>query len=81
MNIYKIWQDEKEDYDSYDSAVVIAETAELAKNIHPHTGENNDTEDDLCVGYWCDTRHVNVQYIGTCGDTSPGVVCASFNAG
>jgi hypothetical protein len=35
MNIYKIKQYENNRYDTYDSAVVVAESEEDAKRIHP----------------------------------------------
>ena len=33
--LWKIWQTENADYDTYDSAIVAAETAEDATKIHP----------------------------------------------
>ena len=51
MNIYLIWQNENRGYDTYDSAVVVAEDEESAKLIHPSTyGENpwKDSEHSLC---------------------------------
>ena len=35
MNLYYVWQDENNDYDTYDSFVVCAENEEEAKNTHP----------------------------------------------
>lgn len=35
MNIYKISQKENNNYDTYDSAIVIANSEEEAKKIHP----------------------------------------------
>lgn len=45
MNLYKIEQDLIDDYDTYDSAVVVAESEDEARKIHPspfvthHDGE------------------------------------------
>jgi hypothetical protein len=35
MKLWKIWQNEQRGYDTYDSAVVAADTADLAKTLHP----------------------------------------------
>ena len=35
MNIYKISQGVNPDYDTYDSAIVLAESEEIARLIHP----------------------------------------------
>jgi len=84
MNIYLISQDQNDDYDTFDSAVVYAESEEQAKNINP-----NETSNDVFMDWtktrfspWCNSpEHVKVSYIGTNPDiTEPGVICASFNA-
>jgi|688.fasta_scaffold01636_6 hypothetical protein len=36
MKLYKISQEENRDYDTYDSAVVIAESEDEARLIHPY---------------------------------------------
>ena len=80
MNLYLISQTENEGYDTYDSAVVCAETEEQAQMIHPNVRD----WDGVAArwGTWCDTKHVKVQLIG---EAVPGfsheVICASFNAG
>lgn len=38
MNLYLIWQEKNTNYDTYDSAVVAAESAEDARWIHPGMG-------------------------------------------
>lgn len=44
MNLYKISQDVNDDWDTFDSAVVVAESAEEAKKIIPYfTNQNIDT--------------------------------------
>jgi hypothetical protein len=37
MNLYLISQDVNEDYDTYDSAVVVAESEDAAQHIHPQS--------------------------------------------
>lgn len=44
MNLYKISQDVNDDWDTFDSAVVVAESAEEANKIIPYfTNQNIDT--------------------------------------
>lgn len=81
MNIYRIWQTDNNNYDTYDSAVVIAETEEEARNTHP----DGNTYKHACSfrGCWVDPSAVKVDLIGkvTNDEYGPGVVCCSFNAG
>lgn len=35
MNLYRISQEENQKYDTYDSAVVAADSSDIAKLIHP----------------------------------------------
>lgn len=84
MNLYRISQDENRDYDTYDSAIVAAESIEDARSIHPdgytdswkpsYTGQ---------IGSWVwDKSKVKVELIGTAAaDIKRGVILASFNAG
>jgi hypothetical protein len=77
MNLYLIFQNVNKNYDTYDSAIVAAESEEEAKNIHPNgefSWKYNDT--------WCDKKDVNVELIGIASEyTEKGVILASFNAG
>ena len=41
MRLYKIYQDINTNYDSFESAVVVANSAEEAQNIHPSGGSGN----------------------------------------
>lgn len=81
MNIYKISQSINNNYDTYDSAVVIAASVEEARNTLP-----SPTAYFATLGHW-DTwaespDQVEVELIGTALEGSvPRVVCASFNAG
>lgn len=75
MNLYIISQDENNDYDTYDSAVVAAPDVETARKILP---------DECCtMNEWCSSPDmVEVECIGIAGaDVEQGVILASFNAG
>lgn len=79
MNLYLISRQPNHNYDTYDSAVVAAETPETAVTIHP-SGDQTDFS-----GYnytWCDPQYVAATYIGVAEEgTTQGVILASFNAG
>lgn len=95
MNLYKISQEENNDYDTYDSAVVVAENEEDAKVLYPRSTyiwEDNKwtatradgskyTESNFSV--WTKPEHVEVEYLGKAkaGLKAGTIVCASFNAG
>jgi hypothetical protein len=94
MKLWLISQDENDDYDTYDSAVVAAETESEARSIHP--GDNqlslkngkwvgtrpDGTEYESYSGTWSRTDAVKVEYIGEAKEgTEKGIICASFNAG
>jgi hypothetical protein len=75
MNIYKISQEENYDWDTFDSAIVAADSAEEAKSMNP-SGDGND------LRVWTTSDNVEVELIGVAIDgTKKGVICASFNAG
>lgn len=77
-NLYLIWQEENNGYDTYDSAVVCASTAEEAKNIHPGGYPKWSKYD------WVEAASkVQVMLIGKASDKrrGNGVICASFNPG
>ena len=77
MNLYLISQTVNNNYDSYDSAVVAAESEEKARLIHPAA------YNEAWMGAsWCKPEDVQVQLIGVAVDgTVAGIICASFNAG
>ena len=88
MNIYLISRTSGWGYDDYDSAVVIAESEEQARMIHP--GNNIETFDNKHfefrifkeLGGWEEKpEDVKVKLIGISEEKIPQVVCASFNAG
>ena len=79
MKLWLISQDHNRGYDTYDCAVVIAETEQEARRIDLG-GEQ----------LWALPEHVKVKYIGEAteglkGELATGdneaVICASFNAG
>ena len=84
MNIYLISQNVNTGYDTFDSAVVTANTEEEARiikpswdsQIEPWDGKNNE------YGSWCDAKDVKVKLIGKSDIISePKIICSSFNAG
>ena len=83
MNLYLLWQNKNNGYDTFDSVVVSAETEEEAKNIHPYgdgrpVGATRGRDDRT----WAPPEHVTVNLIGIAIDgTEKGVILASFNAG
>lgn len=72
--IYLISQNENTDYDTYDSAVVVADSEEVAKMIQP-------SPYSYCS--WASPEKVKVSYIGEADERfkTGDVICASFNAG
>jgi len=83
MKIFLITQSVNNGYDTYDSAVVFAESEEEAIKIHP---DNSDKEwfkkADRDYGTWAPKEFVKAEYIGEAKEgTERGVACSSFNAG
>jgi hypothetical protein len=74
MNLYLISQDVNTDYDTYDAAVVAAETEEEARNISPRGY--------ISLSTWAPVEKVQVELIGKAiKGTEVGIILASFNAG
>ena len=94
MNIYLISQSVNNDYDTYDSAVVAAETEADARLIHPSEHYAR-CEDGWGFGYadgdvkyegkttydWCSSEDVRVRLVGVGTPMDRGVILSSFNAG
>ena len=84
MKLWHISQTVNNNYDTYDAAIVAAETADEARQVHP-SGDNCRWGD--VDGYWenytwAKASDVTATYIGEAADgTQPGVILASFNAG
>jgi hypothetical protein len=73
MNIYKLSQTVNNDYDTYDSAVVVAESEEAAREtILPYPEYS-----------WAQPADITVELIGIAllSYTEGTILCASFNAG
>jgi hypothetical protein len=85
MNIYKVSQNINNDYDTFDSMVVVTNDEDEARRIHPKRswGLPNDEgwEDYLWVPF-ADIDKLKVEYIGEADASQEiGVILASFNAG
>jgi len=91
MNLYLLTQKIEQGYDTFDSAVVVAECDLAARNTHPYPqfycyidGEEHHSYKDkpfAISGAWAQySKDVKVELIGTT-DKEPGVILASFNAG
>ena len=82
MKLWRISQDTNIDYDTYDSAVVAAETEAEAQSIHPSGRLNGGSGVPLPHWEWAPPEAVQVEFIGEAKDGTPkGPICASFNAG
>ncbi len=86
MNLYLISQNVNSGYDTYDSAVVCAESEERARFVNPDGSDDWDGKVVMCNDGtiwddWCNAEDVQVEYIGKAKEGVKGVVCTSFNAG
>lgn len=81
MNLYLISQCKNVGYDTYDSAVVAAESEEAARLTHPSIYADN-WDGRRPRNGWVGVEDVTARLIGlAAADTPPGVICTSFNAG
>ena len=85
MYIYKISQTVNNDYDTFDSAIVAAESEEDARWICPTQLESIEPDwDGTIKSYdpWVVGKDVQVELIGTAlKGQNRGCILASFNAG
>jgi hypothetical protein len=88
MKLWLLSQEINGGYDKYDSCIVVAETADDARLIHPdgtcvwngrHWRANPDR--DWNDNSWAPPECVSAQEVGTADQGVSGVLCASFNAG
>jgi hypothetical protein len=80
MNIYKIEQDFVCDYDTYDAAIVVAESEDDARTIHPGMFDDSWGEGDWVQ--FKDIDKIKVTLIGVADPSQErGVILSSFNAG
>lgn len=89
MNLYLISQKVNNHYDTYDSAVIVAECEDQARHIHPDGSKfwGDPKCSDVNEG-WGSTwafrlDEVKVEYLGIYKSERPShpVICSSFNAG
>lgn len=85
MNIYLIEQKENSGWDTYSAAVVIAESADDARKIHPGEGDPEydgmvDIRGDNFV--WTTPEHVTATFLGRLDIPAPQgkVLCCSYHA-
>lgn len=79
MNLWLIMQSVNTGCDTFDSAVVAAETEADARAISP---EGEWRKDDRYTGWAYSPDQVTAKLIGTAdASIEPGLVLASFNAG
>lgn len=92
MKLYRIEQNVNTRYDTYDSAVIAAESTSAAKHTHPcgvyvwrdgawyHIGHQEPMSS--LFDEWASPSDVEVVYIGEAKEGTPaGVILTSYNAG
>lgn len=78
MNLYLVSQNQNNDYDTYDSFVIAADTANEAQATHPGNKENWGEKYDT----WCiSPEFAKVKLIGKAAKGISGIICSSFNPG
>ena len=81
MKLFLISQSVNNNYDTYDSAVVCANTKKEARFIHPSGKKEWDGKFKEFDG-WASAQEIKIEYLGEAKKSSiKGVICASFNAG
>lgn len=82
MNLYLLEQDINGGYNTYDSAVVAAESEDEARMIYPSPYVIDwDGKCDM-GGAWCNKEDVKVKLIGyAINESKSGLILSSFNAG
>jgi acetone carboxylase gamma subunit len=83
MNLYLLTQNANEKYDTYDSCIVVADSEDEARYIHPsaYCKDANWYEFKNYTS-WTHPINVGVEFIGVAvPELRKGVVLASFNAG
>jgi hypothetical protein len=83
MNLYMLTQEVNTGYDTYDSAIVAAESEDDARNIYPTGGVQVNWRERGSFSVWAnEPEQVKVELIGIAADhIKHGVILASFNAG
>lgn len=82
MNLYRIVRTDDYSWDSYDSAVVAAETVDEARDVHPDEDAPRLSVPGPRSSTWTTSEFIRVEYLGRARrGTKAGVIVASFNAG
>ena len=83
MNIYLLEQKENDDYDTYDSCVVLAETEDEARMLHPDKSIYHTKPWEGTAFTWASKpEYVKVTLIGVASiERDDPFICKSFNAG
>ena len=96
MKLWLISQSENNGWDTYDSAVVAAETEEEARHTYPNNWGTSDKkwsgakwlahlEDGRVLDFghscWVTPNYVSVEFLADGYQGDAGTICASFNAG
>lgn len=97
MKLWLISQDVNNNWDTFDSAVVAAESEEEARNTYPEQFDMGgkkywngskwmwSLKDGRVIdhgsGTWTEPDNVEVQFLADGYEGQAGTVCASFNAG
>jgi len=80
MKLWRIFQTVNHNYDSWDSAVVAADTETEARKTHP--GGPSYAGRPFNADEWAKLEDVQCVCIGEAAEwVEPGVIVASFNAG
>ena len=78
MNLYLISQETNTEYDTYDCAVVVAETEEAARKMNPDPWGKVKVN----LSNWTEPENVTVTFLGVANPSLlSGSICGSFNAG
>lgn len=81
MNLYLISQDVNNGFDTYDSAVVCADSEQEAQAVSP-AGSNKYRLGKPTLSEWATPENVTVKLIGVAAEgIEKGIICSSFNAG
>lgn len=83
MKLYLLAQDDNNEYDTFDSCVVCAESEEDAKTISPNFGGGEPFVEDVKYTAWAKkASSISCVEIGVANENQKrGVILASYNAG
>ena len=70
MNLYLLWQEVNNSYETYDSCVVCAENMDEAIRIHPANNPREEIRDELwesLVDEWADLENIHWEHYNWLG--------------